>query len=540
MSELDSRAPQVHKIKTLSPVWLVPIVALLIALSLAYQSWREKGPTIDISFSKAEGIEPKRTKIRYKDVDVGTVESVRVSKDLTNVIVSAELAPEFSDHLSSNTQFWVVSPRISLSGVSGLNTLLSGVYIEMDLGEKGKSQYRFNGLSEAPRVRSDTKGESYTLFTRELRSLDVGSPVYHRQIKVGEVTSYRLAPGDEDIELSLFVEAPYDQLVTERSRFWSVSGVEVELGADGINAHVESLNALIAGGIAFDSPPASADDSGERRIETFYLLPNKKAVLEGGFITRYRYAMNFVNQSVRGLRVGAPVEHYGIKVGEVLSISFKSVEKAQALIQVVVDLQPERVAHVGLLERPVFESHLSEMINNGLRAQLKTGSLLTGGLIIDLVNTNDTKEQLTQGDTYTLIPTIPGEIDQFTKQLASIAHKIDRFPIERIGNDLAGSLNQLNSLLAQLNNDNFSSKVTNTLANIETASSDLNKVVGSAVTSLEQLEKTLNTMEESIAPDSELYYELLETLKSVGESADSVRQFTDELNRHPQSLILGK
>ncbi len=525
--------------ETFSLIWFVPFIALVIALTLAISAWQKQGPIIEIYFQKAEGIEPKRTKVRYKNVDIGTVESVRISDNLSSIVVTAELAPEFSAYVSDNTKFWVVSPRISLSGISGLSTLVSGVYIEIDPGEPGEEQFLFQGLDEPPLVKSDTKGRSYTLFSKTLGALDVSSPVYFKQIKVGEVTSYRLAADNQDIEISLFIEAPYDKFVTSHSRFWNVSGFDVDVGANGVNIELESLNAFVSGGIAFDSPHIEGTEP-TTALSNYYLLPNRKAVVEGAYVTSYPFAMRFSNQSTRGLNPGSTVEYYGIKVGEVRTVSFSEVGLGTTSIDIIVDIQPERMAQKPPLERKNFESRIVEMVKYGLRAQLKSGSLLTGSLYIDLVNTDEKNGPEWINDGLVYIPTITGDVDQATKRLASIVNKIDQFPIATIGNDLSASLAELNALLSDLNNTNFSTNLGNVVANAENASQELNQITLSATTSLQQLENTLKTMEESIAPDSQLYFELLNTLKSISESADSVRQFTDELNRHPQSLILGK
>lgn len=526
-------------------IWFVPFIALAIAIILAISAWQSQGPMVEIYFKEAAGIEPKRTKIRYKNVDVGTVESIKVSDSLASIVVTAELAPEFSEYLSENTKFWVVSPRISLSGISGLNTLVSGVYIEIDPGEPGEEQFLFQGLNEPPLVRSDRKGASYTLFTQELGSLDVGSPVYFKQIKVGEITNYRLAKDKQDIEVTLFVEAPYDELVTDHSRFWNVSGFDIGLGSNGLNVELESLNALISGGVAFDSPYIDNPDE-PSTLNGFYILPNRKAVLDGAYVTTYSFMMNFPNQSIRGLQTGSSVEYYGIKVGQVSQIDFAEVDANNgsniASINVLIDIQPERMDQQAPIERDVFEKRINSMINNGLRGQLKSGSLITGSLYIDLVQTKNKKsnKELKYKRGYGLIPTIPGNIDQATKQLASIVDKIDQIPMVEIGNNLSSSLEELNALIKDLNANDFSANLGSAVANIDNASTEFKAITISAANSLQQLQKTLSTVEESIAPDSQLYFELLETLRGVNESADSLRQFTDELNRYPQSLILGK
>lgn len=537
---------QTAKQEPFSFIWFIPLIALIIAFILAFNAWQSQGPKVEIYFKKAEGIEPRRTKIRYKNVDVGTVESISVSDSLASIVVTAELAPEFSQYLSENTKFWIVSPRVSLSGISGLSTLVSGVYIEIDPGEPGDEQFLFQGLPEPPLVRSDSKGSSYTLFTQELGSLDVGSPVYFKQIPVGEVTSYRLADDNQDVEVTLFVEEPYDNLVTSYSRFWNVSGFDIGLGADGVNVQLESFNSLLAGGVAFDSPYVDDPDK-PTSLDNFYILPNRQAVLEGAFVTTYPFIMNFSDQSVRGLQPGSPVEYYGIKVGQVSEIRFAEVEvndkQNTASIDVVVSIQPERMAQKPPIEQRFFEERINKMINNGLRGQLKSGSVITGSLYIDLIETgvkNTSNDKLTYRQDYALIPTVTGDINQATQQLATIVDKINQVPIVAIGNNLSSSLAQLNTLISDLNKTNFSSNLGSAVNNIDKVSADFKAITISANTSLQQLQKTLSAMEESIAPDSQLYFELLETLRSINDSADSLRLFTDELNRYPQSLILGK
>ncbi len=542
MSDQQLSTGQALEQETISLIWFVPLIALIIAISLAINAWKSQGPTVEIYFKKAEGIEPKQTKIRYKNVDVGIVESVKVSDTLASIVVTAELAPEFSEYLSENTTFWVVSPKVSLSGISGLNTLVSGVYIEIDPGEPGEEQFLFQGLDDPPLVRSDSKGTSHTLFTQELGSIDIGSPVYFKQIKVGEVTSYQLLTDNQDIEVTIFVEAPYDKLVTGYSRFWNVSGFDIGLGSNGVSVELESINALISGGIAFDSPYIE-DAEKPAALSNYYILPNRQAVLDGAYVTSYSFILHFINQSVRGLQPGSPVEYYGVKIGQVREINFSDIqtndESNLVAIDVLIDIQPERMSQE--LESELFEEHINSMVNNGLRGQLDSGSIITGGLYVKLVDTNKKQnKKLDYQRGYAVIPTIPGDINQATQQLASIVNKINQVPIVKMGEDLASSLNQLNNLLSELNQSNFSSKINNTIANVDSAAQDFKKITASALGSLEQLQKTLSTMEESIAPDSQLYFEFLETLKGINESADSLRQFTDELNRYPQSLILGK
>ncbi len=538
MTNTEPEQPNVKPTRAISPVWLLPIIALVIAAGLAWQAWLEMGPTIEIAFADASGVLPGKTLIRYKDVDVGLVKEVQLSDNLDSVIVVAELNPQIAEHVSGNTRFWVVTPRVSLSGVSGLSTLFSGVYIEMDPGDKGRFRDTFEGLDTAPPIRSDAEGASFTLIADELGALDVGAPVYHRQIRVGEITNYYLSQYEERIHISVFVESPYDELVLKNSRFWNVSGLGFEMGADGFEVQIESLNALLAGGVAFDAPAFGGDLRVADQTDEFFLFPDRDAVSEGSFRKNYYYALRFTD-SIRGLSEGAPVEFKGIRFGEVAKIEFSMKDTGETNIQVLIALQPERLNLNSDMTKQQLDDRLRTMIGNGLKARLKTGSLLTGGLFVDLAFTSESGGTLVQSEHFHEIPTVVGEYAQLSRQAADLVHKVNQIPFEKIGKELAGSLEKLNQTLAELQDVQFTDKLDATMTNVQTASSQLESVITAARESLEQLTLTLGTFEEGVAPDSQLYNEMLEMMKRVGEAADSMETLTDELNRYPQSFILG-
>lgn len=539
MPNTEPDLPVLSPSKMISPIWLIPIVAIAIALSLAFQAWQAKGPLVEIVFENAAGIEPGKTRILYKNVEVGQVQQVKLSEDLSRVIVSARLSPDMADHLFTDTRFWVVRPRISISGVSGLDTLVSGAYIEMDPGKTGEYRDRFTGLEEAAPVRSNDRGRTYTLVSDSLNSIDIGSPVYHRQVKVGEVISYRLSTELQRIEIQVFVDAPYHTLVRGNSHFWNVSGLGVELTADGFNARMESLAALLSGGIAFDSPDFGADsDLAATENQTFHLYPNADAVNDGLFLTTHYYRLRF-HDSIRGLSAGAPVELLGIKVGEVVRVGFDRVDADQQNIEVIVALQPARFNFQDGLEKVAFDKQLQSMIQNGLRAQLKTGSLLTGQLYVDLVNEPEQPGELIVAAGYAEIPSSDTEYKQVTRQLSSIVAKLDQLPIKDIGAHLNQSLSSLQRSLEQLEQAQVSAKIGRTLEHLETSSMTMETFIRTASDAVVDLRATLQSLEQSVAPDSELHYKLVKMADQVAEAARSLEQLSNKLNRYPQSLLLG-
>ncbi|MEH6814861.1 MAG: MlaD family protein [Motiliproteus sp.] len=519
----------------ISVIWIVPLMALLAAGWLGYRAWQQTGPTIDIAFVAASGIAVGKTEIRFKDVKIGLVNDVSLDKDLQQVRVSAEMEPIAASHISENSRFWVVQPRVSLSGISGLNTLLSGVYIQMDPGAAGASKRSFIGLDEPPEVNSIDKGSVYTLHAEALASLDIGSPVYYRQIRVGDVTGYKLADDGNSVEVRVFVNAPHDQLIKTNSRFWNISGFGMELNAQGLKANMASLASLISGGIAFDTPLDTRQSIAEMGHH-FNLFSDEKSVEEQAYTLKYSYLMNFTG-SVRGLAAGAPVEYRGIKVGQVEQIRFI---QNNDRIQVLVTLEPQRLDLQTLVSRTGLDEALQRIIKTGMRAQLKTGNMITGALYVDLVQQSVPGGELIMSAEYPEIPTVEGQFEQLARQLNGAINKINQFPLEDIGQELLGSLKSLRIMLAELKAQRVTAKVDGTLANLQSASGKLDETITLANEAIVQVDVTLKSLDKTIDPDSELHYQALRLIDQLTKASSAFRELAEELNRNPNALLFGK
>ena len=308
-------------------VWLVPLVAVIIGVTLGARSILNRGPTITIYFHNAEGIEANKTHIKYKDVDVGIVRRVKLTKDHREVEVTAEMRGNsgIENLLVTDTRFWVVRPRIGAAGISGLGTLLSGAYIGMDAGRDATERREFEGLDVQPAITADVPGREFTLIADDLGSIDIGSPIYLRRVPVGQVLAYAMQPDGRHIKFTIFITAPYDRFVSAHSRFWHASGVDVDLGAQGLHVQTQSVVSVLAGGIAFQDLPdpdvaalATPPEAAERTQFTLYAQMSDALKLPDsqGFPYRLLFA-----SSVRGLAVGAPVEYRGLPIGEVTHIS---------------------------------------------------------------------------------------------------------------------------------------------------------------------------------------------------------------------------
>ena len=327
----------------ISIIWIIPLLAAVVAIGIAIQRIRSEGPTITIVFKAAEGIEAGKTFIRYKDVRIGLVSAVELSEDYTKVLVKAKIAKHAAGLMVADAKFWVVEPRITLSGVSGLSTLLSGNYIGFQAGKSAESQTLYFALDEAPII-TDEPGRQFKLKTPTLGSLGVGTPIYYRRLNVGQVTGYALAPDGQSVEATIFVHAPYDKYVTTNTRFWNVSGVNVTLGADGVVVRTESVAALLAGGVAFDVPEFATSGAQPAPANSEFTLYRYRgiAMKEPDPVER-RYVLYF-NESVRGLSTGAPVTVFGLQVGEVTDVGLTYDPKKQVFRpRVIITFFPERL-----------------------------------------------------------------------------------------------------------------------------------------------------------------------------------------------------
>jgi len=508
-----------------SLVWLVPLVAALIGGWLVYKAFSEKGPTVTITFETAEGLEAGKTKIKYKDVEVGQVESINISEDLSHVILTAELVKGAKKHLTENTRFWVVRARVAAGEVTGLGTLFSGAYIGVDPGKPGKPARSFKGLEIPPIITAGLPGAHFMLRAENLSSLDIGAPVYYRHIKVGEVVAYELDKDGKAVDIKIFIHAPHHEIVRQNTRFWNAGGLDVVLDASGIRVNTESFVTMMIGGIAFDTPTNLEPGAPAREGDTFLLYESREKIFEKEYVLKKTWLLNF-DGSVRGLSVGAPVDFRGIKIGEVTDIKLEfDWEKLAFRIPVLVELEPERVNFVGrqTMER---ERGMEFLVEKGLRAQLKQGSLLTGQLYVALdIHPEAPPAKIIFGGRYPELPTIPTPMEEITRGVTQIVEKLDRIPLEQIGNDLR-----------------------DTMAHLSKTSEDLQKmvknldesVVPAANATLEQTQKTLIKVDRLLNAESPTGYELKRALGELADAARNISILVDYLERHPDSLVFGK
>ncbi len=537
--ETGAQAPPsatVSRTRRISIVWLIPLVAALIGGWLAYKAVTEQGPMVAISFKTAGGVKAGQTKVKYKDVEVGEVMKVELSRDLKEVIVSARLDKDTLPHLTTATRFWVERPRITLQGISGLGTLTAGVHIAMDPSEKGDPSLSFDGLEQPPLVTQGDEGALFVLNAETLESLSVGSPVTRRQIQVGQVVGYELAPDDRGVKIHIFIESPHHREVRTETRFWVSSGVELKLTADGFDVKTQSVASLIVGAVAFETPDSLHPSGPAPENAAFELFSSREAVANREFVEKEQYVLYFQG-SVRGLSVGAPVEFRGIRIGQVTDVNLQlNVETYRFDIPVMVEIEPGRIEILdGDLPAPDNGGVIGQLIEKGLRGQLKTGSLLTGQLFVDLDFKKEAKPMamVRQGD-FWVIPTVPTSMDVLANRLKDFLAQIETWPIEELGADVGEAVKSLKTIMASDDLRQSVAHIEKTLADLEGAARRLNR---NLIPEASGVVRKAGDLVEKNAP---LYLDLKQLLQEVSAAARAVRSTADYLGRHPESLIRGK
>lgn len=496
--------------RRVSPVWIVPLVAALIGVWVAATRILGQGPRIQIVFDTAEGLEAGKTKIHYNGVDVGTLETIRLSDDHESVVAEAQMAPKTEAFLVEGTQFWVVRARISGANVTGLGTLISGSYVGMEIGKSKLAKRDFVALGTPPVVAGDAPGRFFDLKTSTLGSLDRGTPIYFRRLQVGEIASYQLDDDGKALIVKAFVNAPYDQYVNPNTRFWHASGIDLSLTAAGLSVQTQSLLSILIGGVAFETPPVDPVLPPAEENTSFTLFADRSDAFKLPPRDPQHFLLVF-DQSMRGLEPGAPVEFRGIPVGEVVSIDAQIDAKTYRFsAPVIIDLDAQRLgvkvhdlsseADLASMRRTL----LDKLVAAGVRAQLRTGNLLTGAQYVSFDFFPDAAPAtIDWSESPVRLPTIPGDLQAIEARVVDLIKKIDEVPFREIGQDLRKTIAELDRTLVSAR-------------------------------------RTVDKADQLIQPDSLLSAELASTLDEVKRAARGLRVLTDYLERHPEALIRGK
>jgi paraquat-inducible protein B len=530
----------------ISVVWAIPILAAVVAIGIAIQRILSEGPTITIVFRAAQGVEAGKTFVKYKDVNIGQVTAVQLSSDHSKVEVTAKIDKSAAGLMVEDAKFWVVEPRVTLSGVSGLGTLLSGNFIGFEVGKSDKQQRRFTGLEVPPIITIGQPGRQFVLKANDLGSLGIGSPIYYRRLQVGQVIAYDLSSDGSAMDIRIFVNAPYHHFVNPGTRFWNASGIDVSLGAGGVEVRTQSLVSVLAGGLAFDTPSSAAKAEPAAANAVFTLYSDQSTAMKQPDSISVRYVLYF-NESLRGLSVGAPVTVLGLPGGEVTDVGI-DVNPATMNIRGRVELVffPERlIARLNrkqeaigetiersLQQRHAFVQRLVEQ--RGMRAQLRSGSLITGQLYIAFDSfPNAPKAKIDWNRDPTELPVVPSTVTDIEAKLTNIVNKLDKLPLDAIGDDLRKTLVSLDQTLQDAGKavNRIDADVT---PGLRTTLDDLRGTIGVVDRVLKNTDATL------VGKDAPAQQELRDALQEITRAARSLRVLADYLEQHPDSLIRGK
>jgi paraquat-inducible protein B len=546
------------RLNSISLIWIVPIVALIVGTVLAVRAALQTGPTITIEFRNAEGIQAGRTDLRYKEVAIGRVVAVSLGRD-GQVLVTASLDRSASWIAVEDSSFWVVRPRIGTAGVTGLGTLFSGSYIGVDAGASDETRRQFKGLETPPFVLRGEPGRSFVLDATDLGSLEVGSPVYYRRARVGRVVGHWLDPVRDKLEVRVFIEAPNERLVTRDSRFWNASGVDFDVDAAGFRASAQSIASVLAGGIAFANPdgvPLGEPVPEEQRFELFETREVALAPPDG---PPQRVRMVF-DQSVRGLEPGAPLDLLGVDVGTVRSVALHVPRRdGRVSVEVLADLYPSRLGKLprqfvaaGESDDNANAAFVRRLVESGLRAKVQTGNLLTGNLYVALdfapkagkAGIDETAAGLT-------IPSAPGGgFADLQPQLAEVLAKLNKVRFDEIGQSVERTLKSANAATEILQDTlksagSASRSLQQTLDSANTAirqlSPDAQRALADVRQTLQQAQSAHASLERNVAqPDAPLQRNANQALAELQRAAQALRLLGDYLQRHPEALLRGK
>lgn len=543
-----------HRRRRLSVIWAIPLITAILGAWLVWQTLDERGPLITVTFQTAEGLTANQSKVRHKDVEMGTVERIALSRDLKGVVVTIRINKEATPLLTEQARFWVVKPRFFAGSVSGLQTILSGAYIELRPSPDGGAGRReFIGLEDPPVLQSDVPGTEFRLRAARIGSLGLGSPIFFRDQSVGEVLGWDIAEMENNVTIHVFVRAPYDQYVRDTTRFWNASGISVELGAKGLTVQLESIRALILGGVAFDTPSEAAGVARSEPKQEFTLHPSKDAA-DSALYVRSPPLLAVFKSSVAGLAKGSVVRMRGLKVGEVDSVNLEYDPAHDSVVAVAqFFVEPSRISRIVFPDAADIETRLSGLIQRGLRVKLESGNLLTGskGLAFDVYPSAE-PAQLTKRRDLMVIPTVEtaggGDV---MASAADLMDKLSAIPFDEIGRNLNQTLSGTNTLVNDPDLQQVVAVLKTTLTATQSFIQALNRGVEPVVQRLpaiathldeaiKRTDKLIASIDSGYGNNSQMNRDANRLMVQLADAARSIRVLADLLSRHPEALLRGR
>lgn len=527
-----------------SAIWLVPVIALIITAWMLYQHQINKGHTIFVKMQNAEGIVAGKTEVKVRNVKVGVVDSLRLQLEQNAVIARVQIDTHYDDLLTEDAKLWIVKPRIDESGISGMNTLLSGVYLELEPGQSETRSTLFTLQDEPALISPDVMGKRFSLTANHAEVLDVGSGIYFRNYKIGKIESAKFNIDGLTMEYGIFIFAPYDKLITTNAIFWVSAGVNISLSTEGIDISTGSLSKLIKGGISVDYPPNRLAAEQAPALNRYKLHESFSAALEKRFDNADFFLIEF-EQSIRGLRIGAPVEYRGMRIGTVEQAPAQIERDGQPLyfqqdttsVPVLIKIEYGRIYEQSELAKTYWQTNIEKWISNGLRASLKSGNIVTGAVYIELdFYTKAPPAQLVQSSVYPVLPSVSSGFTALSEQVTDLLNKLNDLPLSKTMTTFDGTLQEyrllameMNKLISEFNQNDIAGDTKSSLGNINSTLSQL-------TSSLKQFEKTLTNYQQG----SGMVEQLTDTLEELESLSNTLKPISKGLTEQPSMLIFNK
>jgi paraquat-inducible protein B len=532
-------------------IWIIPIIAIAIGVWLAWDTLSKEGPTITITFETAEGLQAGQSQLKFRDITLGTVKRLDLSKDHAHVAVTVATTRQAEPLLTDQTVFWVVKPRLFAGNISGLDTLLSGSYIGMMPGAtEGKPQRAFTGREEPPVLQANIPGHTFSLKANRLGSISVGSPVYFRDLNVGEVLGWDIADMAQSVTIHTFVRAPYDRYVTNDTRFWNASGVSLKIGGTGVELQLESLRALLLGGIAFTTPDGKSVGTMSADNHVFPLFASKEAA-DAASYSRKIPVISFFPGSVRGLGPGSEVTMHGLAIGHVTSVALSYDPVKDTIVAPVrYEVEPERIVGIGNHVFASTNEAVQNVLQRGLRASLESASLITGQQMVtlDFVRDAPSASVTMDGEDFVLPTTGGTGLAGLQASATALLEQVSAIPFKQIGDNLAGILQSTNNLTngpqVQKSLEDLSATLASAKQVLQHFDASTSKVLPEITAGLEKTltnaNKLMLSLNTGYGDNTQFSRDLGRLLIQLNDAVRSIRAFADLLARHPEALIKGR
>ena len=505
-----------HKRLSIS-IWLIPIVALFISLWLAYQYFAQLGPEITIEFESSAGLKAKQSQIKFRDVAIGTVKKISLKDGDQGVIVTARINKDAQQLINENAKFWIVKPKIDKSGISGLETLVSGSYIELHSNTSDTLKKHFIGLEEEYLDEKNIKGKYFKLNAPNSYDISQGSVVYCRNVEVGEVKHVKLSNNGDMVEFQIFIKEPYEKFINAQTQFFYMSNFKIDLSKSRLDMSLASSTQIIYGGIAFSTPSKQIHNYpiDDNHIFPLFSSEGDASTKRIGYNTKdiKTFQMRFA-QNLAKLEISSPIKFDNFQIGHVINIeSSFNAEKGEMVSEVLVDI-----------DTSVFNHDLNSSLEKGLIAQLAQNNPLLDSLYIELVYDTNNSYQVVSAKPYNIFPTKSVTFEDMGAKVTTLLNSITVM-IEDSQQPIQNILKNLNKTI----------KSTNALIK----GSGLKKLPKQIEKSLKEFETTLQTTRELIGSNSKMSDDVSESMKEVNKASRALERVLRKIDQKPNSLIFG-